>query len=39
MMAGFNEQTLFAVKDGTLVSVIRGRDHPLQRLPDRGLGF
>ena len=26
-MAGFNEQTLFAAADGTLVSVIRGRDH------------
>ena len=27
VMAGFNEQTLFAAADGTLVSVIRGRDH------------
>ena len=27
VMAGFNEQTLFAAPDGTLVSVIRGRDH------------
>ena len=26
-MAGFNEQTLFSAPDGTLVSVIRGRDH------------
>ena len=27
VMAGFNEQTLFATADRTLVSVIRGRDH------------
>lgn len=27
VMAGFNEQTLFAATDGTLLSVIRGRDH------------
>ena len=27
VMAGFNEQTLFAAAEGTLVSVIRGRDH------------
>ena len=27
VMAGFNEQTLFASQDGTLVSIIRGRDH------------
>ena len=27
VMAGFNEQTLFSAPDGTLVSVIRGRDH------------
>ena len=27
VVAGFNEQTLFAVSDDTIVSIIRGRDH------------
>lgn len=27
VIAGFNEQTLFAASDGSLISIIRGRDH------------